>query len=69
MAQTLHDRKRLVLALSLLFPSVILLFTVASYLGASAHIITSQILQTAGHDGFSFTTWLIYGLPLAVASS
>ncbi|WP_262925548.1 SLC13 family permease [Kocuria atrinae] len=32
LAQALHDRKRLVLALSLLFPSVILLSAVASYL-------------------------------------
>lgn len=69
LAQALHDRKRLVLALSLLFPSVILLSAVASYLGAGTHIITSQILQTSGYEGFSFTTWLIFGLPLAVVSS
>ncbi|MEG2423902.1 SLC13 family permease, partial [Glutamicibacter sp.] len=50
LAKALADRRRIVLALSLVFPSVILLSAVASYLGAGAHLITSQILATAGHE-------------------
>lgn len=69
LAQVLRGRTRVVLALSLLFPSVILLSAVGSYLGAGAHLITSQILQAAGHEGFSFATWLVYGLPLSLVSS
>ncbi|MGO2552015.1 SLC13 family permease [Glutamicibacter arilaitensis] len=69
LAKALADRRRIVLALSLVFPSVILLSAVASYLGAGAHLITSQILATAGHEGFSFAGWLVYGLPLAFVSS
>lgn len=69
LARALSGHRRVVTALSIMFPSVILLSAVASYLGAGAHIITSQILRTAGHEGFSFTSWLIYGLPLAVVSS
>ncbi len=69
LAKVLSEHRRIVLALSLLFPTVILLSAVASYLGAGAHLITSQILSTSGHEGFSFATWLIYGLPLAVVSS
>ncbi|GAA3712680.1 SLC13 family permease [Zhihengliuella alba] len=69
LAQALPERRRVVLALSLVFPSVILLSAVASYLGAGAHLITSQVLTTSGYEGFSFATWLLYGLPLAFVSS
>ncbi|VEG29982.1 SLC13 family permease [Actinomyces howellii] len=69
LAKSLEDRRRVVLALSLLFPSVILLSAVGSYLGAGAHLITSQILQASGYEGFSFATWLVYGLPLSLVSS
>lgn len=65
----LADRKALVRALSLLFPTVILLSAVGSFLGAGAHIITAQILQQSTGVGFSFLTWLWFGLPLAVVSS
>lgn len=69
LARVLSAQPRVVLALSLLFPSVILLSAVASYLGAGAHLITSQILTTSGYEGFSFASWLLYGLPLAFISS
>lgn len=69
LAKVLADRRRVVVALALLFPSVILLSAVASYLGAGAHLITSQILVAAGGEGFSFVDWLLLGLPLAVVSS
>lgn len=63
------DRPRLVKALALLFPTVILLSAVGSLLGAGAHLITSEILQTAVGDGISFVDWVLLGLPLAVVSS
>ena len=69
LASVLRERPRLVLALALLFPSVILLSAVGSYLGAGAHLITSQILATGGYPAFSFTNWMFYGLPLAVLAS
>lgn len=69
LASVLRERPRLVLALALTFPSVILLSAVASYLGAGAHLITSQILATSGYPAFSFSNWMIYGLPLALIAS
>lgn len=69
LAMVLKDRRRVVVALGLLFPTVILLSAVASYLGAGAHLITAQILTAAGEDSFSFARWLMLGLPLAVVSS
>lgn len=69
LARVLAGRPALVQALALLFPSVILLSAVGSYLGAGAHLITNQILRAGGAPGFSFTSWLMYGLPLALAAS
>ncbi|MFD6856750.1 SLC13 family permease [Rhodococcus sp. NPDC060090] len=68
-AAVLSDRPRLVRALALLFPTVILLSAVASLLGAGAHLITSQIVATATGAGFDFATWMLLGLPLAIVSS
>ena len=69
LASVLRNRPTLVLSLALLFPSVILLSAVGSYLGAGAHLITSQILAASNFPSFSFTNWMLYGLPLAVAAS
>ncbi|WP_426226580.1 SLC13 family permease [Pseudarthrobacter sp. DSP2-3-2b1] len=65
----LKDRPAVVKILAILFPTVILLSAVASFLGAGAHLITSQVLQSAGHEGFDFASWLLLGLPLALVSS
>ena len=63
------SRKRLVHALSLIFPTVILLSAVGSFLGAGAHLVTSHIVASAGGEEFSFAGWLLLGLPLAALSS
>lgn len=67
--QALSGRPALVKALAILFPSVILLSAVGSFLGAGAHLITSQILETATGSSFDFATWLLLGLPLALVAS
>lgn len=69
LARVLGDVPRLVRALALLFPTVILLSAVGSLLGAGAHLVTSQVLLTATGEGFTFVDWLVLGLPLAVVSS
>src|SRR5690606_36766047 len=69
LARVLADRPALVRMLALLFPTVILLSAVASLIGAGAHLITVQLLTTAGHEGLDFANWLILGLPLALVSS
>ncbi|AUZ88088.1 transporter [Arthrobacter agilis] len=67
--QALAGRVALIKALAILFPSVILLSAVGSFLGAGAHLITSQILETATGSSFDFATWLLLGLPLALVAS
>ncbi|MCC8334676.1 anion permease [Streptomyces sp. R1] len=69
LAKALADRRRLVVMLALLFPTVILLSAVATLIGAGAHLITVSVLWEATGDRIGFTQWLLLGLPLAVASS
>ncbi|MDG4864799.1 SLC13 family permease [Streptomyces sp. T-3] len=69
LAKALADRRRLVVMLALLFPTVILLSAVATLIGAGAHLITVSVLWEATGEQIGFTQWLLLGLPLAVASS
>lgn len=55
--------------LAITLPSVVLFSAVASLIGAGAHLITEQILLDQGLEGFSFTRWLLLGLPFALFSS
>ncbi|MFF7390495.1 SLC13 family permease [Streptomyces scabiei] len=69
LAKALADRRRLVVMLALLFPTVILLSAVATLIGAGAHLITVSVLWEATGDRIGFTQWLLLGLPLAIVSS
>ncbi|WP_419994245.1 SLC13 family permease [Streptomyces boninensis] len=69
LAKVLADRRRLVVALALLFPTVILLSAVATLIGAGAHLITVSVLWDTTGDRIDFVQWLLLGLPLAVVSS
>ncbi|MET9813830.1 SLC13 family permease [Streptomyces sp. NPDC006129] len=69
LAKVLVDRKRLVVMLALLFPTVILLSAVATLIGAGAHLITVSVLWETTGQHIGFTEWLLLGLPLAVVSS
>ena len=40
-----------------------------SDLGAGAHLITAQLLTSAGFEGPDFVGWALLGLPLALVSS
>ncbi|MFJ6181256.1 SLC13 family permease [Streptomyces sp. NPDC092295] len=69
LAKALADRKRLVVMLALLFPTVILLSAVATLIGAGAHLITVSVLWEQTGQRLGFVEWLLLGLPLAVVSS
>lgn len=55
--------------LSLVLPVVILLSAVGALIGAGAHLISIQMLENNGYQGFSFTEWLLLGLPFALVCS
>ncbi|WP_172384084.1 SLC13 family permease [Streptomyces sp. MNP-20] len=69
LSKVLADRRRLVVMLALLFPTVILLSAVATLIGAGAHLITVSVLWESTGQEIGFTKWLLLGLPLAVVSS
>lgn len=59
---------RIVRAIALLFPTVILLSAFASMTGAGAHLLAVDILVRAGGDRIDFGRWIVLGLPFAVVS-
>jgi anion transporter len=69
LAAAFANRPRLVRALAVLFPTVVLLSAIATLVGAGAHLVTSQILDTTIDEGIGFGQWLLWGLPFAVVSS
>ncbi|TNM28734.1 SLC13 family permease [Streptomyces sedi] len=69
LARALAGRRRVVVALALLFPTVVLLSAVATLIGAGAHLITVSVLWEATGERIGFHQWLLLGLPLAVVSS
>jgi anion transporter len=60
--------QRIVRALALLFPTIILLSAVASLLGAGAHLVTAEILSHMTGEQIGFGRWLMLGLPFALVS-
>lgn len=69
LARALGERRRLVVMLALLFPTVILLSAVATLIGAGAHLITVSVLLEATGTEIGFTRWLLLGFPLALVSA
>jgi solute carrier family 13 (sodium-dependent dicarboxylate transporter), member 2/3/5 len=56
-------------ALSLLFPSVILLSACASLLGAGAHLIAVDFMAEMGLRELTFLDWALIGTPFAILTS
>ncbi|XVQ12123.1 SLC13 family permease [Spirillospora sp. CA-255316] len=69
LAGALRERRRVVLALALIFPAVILLSAVATLIGAGAHLITTEMVAQATGQRIGFVQWLLLGMPLAIVSS
>ncbi|GAA3966049.1 SLC13 family permease [Actinomadura viridis] len=69
LAGALRGRRRVVLALALIFPAVILLSAVATLIGAGAHLVTAATLARATGEEIGFVRWLLLGTPLAIVSS
>jgi sodium-dependent dicarboxylate transporter 2/3/5 len=67
LAATIDDR-RVVRALALLFPAIVLLSAIASLIGAGAHLVTAEILSRTGAAELDFARWMLLGLPFALAS-
>jgi solute carrier family 13 (sodium-dependent dicarboxylate transporter), member 2/3/5 len=69
LAAALGERRRVVKAFAVLFPTVILLTAIATLIGAGAHLVTNQVLASATGQQIGFAQWLLLGIPLAVLSA
>ena len=64
------DDQRLVRALALMFPSIILLSACASLTGAGAHVVALEFIALLpGAKTIGYLEWIKFGLPIALLSS
>lgn len=63
------DDRRITRALALLIPTVILVATIASLIGAGSHLISIDLLRQTTQQTISFGQWMLYGLPFGVIAS
>ena len=63
------DDKRITRALALLMPTVILVATIATLIGAGSHLIANDLLKQIAGVQLSFAQWALYGVPFAIAAS
>ncbi len=68
LSDTLKD-KRIVKALALLIPTVILVSTISTLIGAGSHLIAVDLLGQIAGEHISFLQWMVWGLPFGIAAS
>jgi solute carrier family 13 (sodium-dependent dicarboxylate transporter), member 2/3/5 len=68
LAQTIRQ-PRIVRALALLFPTVILLSACVSLLGAGAHLVAVGFIERLGGPRLGFIDWVLLAAPFGVISS
>ncbi len=61
--------RRIIRALAMLMPTIILVSTIVALVGAGSHLIANDLLQQITKNRISFTQWAIYGLPFGAAAS
>lgn len=67
-AKAAGDRK-VTRALALLMPTIILVATITTLIGAGSHLVANDLLQQITGQHISFGQWLIYGLPFGTVAS
>lgn len=63
------DDRKITRALALLMPTVILVATICTLIGAGSHLIAVDLLGEISGGGVSFLQWMLWGLPFGVAAS
>jgi sodium-dependent dicarboxylate transporter 2/3/5 len=63
------DSERIVRALALLFPTIILLSAAGSLIGAGAHIVAADFIERTTSERIDYLGWLVMALPFALVSS
>ena len=60
---------RITRALALLMPTVILVATVSTLIGAGSHLVANDLLKQIAGRRISFAQWLLWGLPFGAAAA
>ena len=63
------DDPRVTRAMALLIPTVILVSTISTLVGAGSHLIANDLLEQVTGQRISFLQWALYGVPFGVAAS
>lgn len=61
--------RRITRALALLIPSVLLVSTISSLVGAGSHLIANDILERLTGERIGFARWVLWGLPFGLCAS
>ncbi len=56
-------------ALALLIPTVILVSTISTLVGAGSHLVANDLLEQVSGESISFARWALYGVPFGVVAS
>jgi anion transporter len=60
---------RIVRALALLIPTIILVSTISTLVAAGSHLVANDLLGQIAGERLSFAQWALYGVPFGVAAS
>jgi anion transporter len=63
------DDPKITRALALLMPTIILVATISTLIGAGSHLIANDLLQQITGQQIGFLQWIVYGLPFGIAAS
>ncbi|WP_437916796.1 SLC13 family permease [Sorangium sp. So ce302] len=66
---SITEDPRITRALALLFPTVILVSTIGSLVGAGSHLVANQLLSQVTGRRLSFGEWILYGMPFGMVAS
>lgn len=67
-ANTVNDQK-INRAIALLMPTIILVSTISSLIGAGSHLIANDLLNQIANVHISFAQWMLYGTPFGIVAS
>lgn len=63
------DDRKITRAVALLMPTVILVATISTLIGAGSHLIAVDLLGEISNQNVSFLQWALWGVPFGVAAS
>jgi anion transporter len=63
------DDKKITRALALLMPTVILVATITTLIGAGSHLIANDLLDQISGERISFAQWALWGMPFGITAA